>query len=857
MSTVRTRKRSRPNPARELHAASRIPYGVHLSEEVISTRAGDYVQAFRLGGIAFESADDETINQWHERLNGLWRNIASPQVSLWTHVIRRREPIYAAETFPAGFSQNLAHRYRERLAKERLYINELYLAIVYRPPRDVFSAAALMFLSLRRHSPVSRNATNERAPAGATDSARREREDSLDACAKLREQLRSALERYEPTSLGTYQRGGVFYSSLLEYLGLLVNGESQPMPVPRAPIHHMLATSRPFFGVESLELRTPTATHLGAMLGIKEYPASTTPGLFNRLLTADFSFVLTQSFSFIPKSTAQGMLARQYQRMVNAGDLAVTQTEELRLAQDDLAGNAFVLGNHHFSLQLQTELEPGLATSDPARRLQPLNDAIAQARTLLSDIGMVVAREDLALEAAFWAQLPGNFAERPRLSPITSRNFAALAAFHNYPTGRAEGNHWGPALMTLVSASRTPRYFSLHASDPTDPEGGTHKDTGHTLICGPTGSGKTVLVGFAIARMLRFGASQVVLDKDRGLEILVRALGGEYTALKNGQGTGFNPLQLSPTPANVSFLREWLRALVTRPDRLPSVRENLELDQALRGVLALDTADRRLSRVLEFLDPTDPAGIHAQLSPWCESTHGEEAWVFDNAEDLMVSRLASNTLVGLDVTDFLDNPRTRTPVTLYLFHLVRQLLDGRRLVVWMDEFAKLLADPAFESFARDGLKTWRKRNGVVAMATQSASDALASPIARTLIEQTATQVFYPNPNATYADYVEGFGLTEREFLLIRDELNPGSRQFLLRQAHHSSVCTLDLAGMDFELDVISGRTANVEHVEQLVKAVGPDPAQWLPLFKTQRTARNAPSSAPILSPSKETVHDPH
>ena len=106
------------------------------------------------------------------------------------------------------------------------------------------------------------------------------------------------------------------------------------------------------------------------------------------------------------------------------------------------------------------------------------------------------------------------------------------------------------------------------------------------------------------------------------------------------------------------------------------MRENLELDQALRGVLALDTADRRLSRVLEFLDPTDPAGIHAQLSPWCESTRGEEAWVFDNAEDLMVNRLASNTLVGLDVTDFLDNPRTRTPVTLYLFHLIRQLLDG-------------------------------------------------------------------------------------------------------------------------------------------------------------------------------------
>ena len=105
----------------------------------------------------------------------------------------------------------------------------------------------------------------------------------------------------------------------------------------------------------------------------------------------------------------------------------------------------------------------------------------------------------------------------------------------------------------------------------------------------------------------------------------------------------------------------------------------------------------------------------------------------------------------------------RTPVTLYLFHLVRQALDGRRLVVWMDEFAKLLGDPAFAGFARDGLKTWRKLNAVAAFATQSPSDVLASPIARTLVEQTPTKVLFPNVEAQQAEYVEGFGLSEREY----------------------------------------------------------------------------------------------
>ena len=88
---------------------------------------------------------------------------------------------------------------------------------------------------------------------------------------------------------------------------------------------------------------------------------------------------------------------------------------------------------------------------------------------------------------------------------------------------------------------------------PHDPDGGSRKDTGHTFICGPTGSGKTVFIGFLVAMLERQGATQVIFDKDRGLEILVRALGGEYLPLRNGVPTGFNPLQLPATPATWSF----------------------------------------------------------------------------------------------------------------------------------------------------------------------------------------------------------------------------------------------------------------------------------------------------------------
>jgi type IV secretion system protein VirB4 len=250
----------------------------------------------------------------------------------------------------------------------------------------------------------------------------------------------------------------------------------------------------------------------------------------------------------------------------------------------------------------------------------------------------------------------------------------------------------------------------------------------------------------------------------------------------------------------------------------------------LRGTLALEPAARRLSRLVEFLDPTDPEGLHARLARWCHSHRGDYAWVFDNPHDTVVPRLSRRALIGFDVTEFLDHALTRAPITLYLFHLVRQLLDGRRLVCWMDEFWRLLSDRAFENFAKDGPKTWRKLNAVMCLATQSPSDVLDSPISRTLVEQTPTKVFFPNADANCEEYCKGFGLTEREFKLIKDQLEPGSRMFLVKQAHHSVVCQLDLKGFDGELAVISGRTREVQRMQQIISSTGADPKAWLPLF---------------------------
>jgi type IV secretion system protein VirB4 len=799
---------------RERSAADSVPYRAQLNEFVIRTAFGDYIQVFRLAGAGFQSADDEQLNNWHERLNILWRNIASPNIALWTHIVRRHESGQLAAPGNAGFADQLYRKYYDRLRLESLMSNELYLTTVYRPTVGLATGIAAKIWSGARR-----------------DAAREENSQALELCEKLSQTVVASLARYDPTRLGSYLSNGVWYSSLLEFLGTLLNAESRSIPLPRGPLSHSLTTSRLLFGAEAIEYRSATSTRVSAVLGIKEYPTPNVVGMFNRLLSAPFAFVLTQSFAFLSKAASEGLLQRQLHRMHNAGDFGISQSAQLHQALDALSSNEFVFGDHHCTLQIIAQLpEQDVAKSD-ALRLKPLNDQIALARSVLADTGMTVAREDLALEAAFWAQLPGNFALRPRKAPITSRNFAAMSAFHNFPSGRATNNHWGDALAMLMTSAQSPYHFSLHASDPKDPDGGSRKDTGHTFICGPTGSGKTVFIGFLVTMLSRLGATQIVFDKDCGLEILVRALGGEYFPLKNAAATGFNPLQLPDCAGQVEFLKTWLRCLV-RQGRFgaPSVQEQADLDQALHGTLALDRAERRLSRLIEFLDPTKPDGCFARLAPWCVSTRGDYAWVFDNERDLMVARLQGRPIIGFDVTEFLDHDIVRAPVSLYLFHLIRQLLDGRPLVCWMDEFWRLLGDPAFESFAKDGPKTWRKLNAVMCLATQSASDVLGSSISRTIVEQTPTKILFPNPDASFQEYTEGFGLSAREFSLIKERLEPGSRQFLIKQGHYSIVCKLDLKGFDRELRVISGRTAEVNSMRQAIERHGPHPECWLPEF---------------------------
>ena len=796
---------------RENAVADFIPYQTLCDLNTVKTRNNEYLQVIKLQGIAHETQDAEQIELWKEQLNLMLRNIASPSVCLWSHIIRREHKIFPEGDFDVEFDRKLNQKYAAKVCQSELFINELYLTVIYSngiaEPLNLFK----------------KNQTQEQCIAQHIK--------AIKALEEVVITVKSSLSEYQPQRLTTYFKDEHFYSEVLTFFDFLVNGEWQQRIYPKVDIAYALPRVRPFFGVDTIALKGMTGTQYGACLSISEYPERTEAGLLNALLSAPFGFILSQSFQFLSKPLATQLLIRQQNRLVTTGDLALSQVDAINTGLDDLTSNRIVYGEHHLVLTV-------LANSTAK-----LNKHLASVKSQMAELSIIPTRESTGLAAAYWSQLPANSKYRPRPAPISSRNFAGFCSFHNFPTGHIEGNQWGCAVTLFKSESGSPYYFNFHETRPnTHPQPivqhdkearnndnllkDEHHALGNTLIIGASGAGKTVLQGFLISQSKKFKPTQILFDKDRGLEVYVRACRGLYLPLQMGKPTGFNPFHVDDTPENRLFLTSLISKLIGGE---LNHTQHQELANAVCGVMALDKPLRRLSRCLEFLDPVDDNGCCARLQKWCDG--GELAWVLDNKIDEL--DVTHQKLLAFDVSEFLDHPEVRTPIVMYLFHRIEKLIDGRRLQIIMDEFWKLLLDEYFEDLANNKQKVIRKQNGIMVYATQSAKDVLNSPIAHTLIEQCATFIFMPNPKARREDYIDGFNLTEREFELIKTKMLPNSRKFLLKQGHESIVTGLDLDGFNEELAVISGTTDKVNLMHKLVAEVGSEPQDWLPLyFKT-------------------------
>ncbi len=215
--------------------------------------------------------------------------------------------------------------------------------------------------------------------------------------------------------------------------------------------------------------------------------------------------------------------------------------------------------------------------------------------------------------------------------------------------------------------------------------------------------------------------------------------------------------------------------------------------------------------------------------------------MFDEADDRLLD-LQAASVIGFDTTDFLDLPEVRTPVMMYLLQVMEELLNGERLIYVISEFWKALDHDIFSDFAKQKQKTIRKQNGLGIFDTQSPSDVLRHPIGRTMIEQSVTKIFLANPEAVREEYIEGFGLSEAEFDIVRSLSAQGGRRFLVKQGHASAICELDLAGLDDFVTVLSATTDNIALLDSVRERQGDDPLRWLPVLLREVQDRKSVTS---------------
>lgn len=801
--------------AKEARVGDRLPYARLLDENTVLLRDGSVMSAIQVPGLLFETEDSDALNAHAATREVMLRSTLDARFVMYHHVIRRRVEVELEAAFPDPLSRHIDARWKQRLAGGSLFINDQFVTLIRRPARGKTGLPEKVSRFFSR-------AGKEELEADPRDLR------SLKAAITG---LVASLQNYGAAVLGDYSGASGTNSEMLELLSALYNGEMRPVrrPSPETDIGHMLPYRRASFGLDAMELRGSAAPDFAAILGLKDYPEATSPGLLDNLLRLPFEMVVTESYAPNERTTSRERIDLALRRSRSVDEDAAAERAEMLAARDALGNGAVGFGDHHLTVLVR------------AGTLPALDDAMAACAAALADTGAIAVREDTNLEPAFWAQFPGNEEYIVRRALISSANMAGFGSFHGFALGQASGNHWGDAVTLLETTSATPFFFNFHAMG-----GG---DLGNFTVIGPSGSGKTVVMNFLAAQAQKFKPRTILFDKDRGAELFIRGIGGRYDRINPGAPTGFNPLSLPDTPANRAFLRDWLAVLLNAE----GPEEFATISAAVDATYANDPSLRRLRHFKELLSGTrrpQAGDLADRLGAWIgASDHegGEHAWLFDNAQD----RLDLGTRVlGFDMTALLENPRLRTPTMMYLFHRIEERLDGQPTMILIDEGWKALDDEVFAARIRDWLKTLRKRNALVGFATQSARDALDSRIATALVEQTATMVFMPNARARPEDYIDGFGLTPHEFALIRS-LPAHSRAFLVRQPDASVVVRLDLSGAPEVLTILSGRESAVRRLDALRETLGDAPSAWFEPLTGRAWPGGAGSDAAALAQAAE------
>lgn len=607
----------------------------------------------------------------------------------------------------------------------------------------------------------------------------------------------------------------------LSYLHACVSDRAHAVAVPSTPFHlDALLADTPLVG--------GLAPRLGAqalrIISFRSFVSMSEPGLMDGLNRLPLACRWVTRFLPLDREAARreietirkrwfskrkGLLTLLREALFREEALlvdndAANQAADADLALQDMGAEAVGAGFVTITLIIA---EPSEAAADEAVRL---------VRQLTDGLGFITQVESVNAVEAWLGSLPGQAYADVRRPILLTPSLAHLLPLSAVWAGPERNAHLeAPVLMRVATDGATPFRLDLHVGD-----------VGHTMIVGPTGAGKSVLLAALALQWLRFGAgveegAQIYLfDKGRSSRATILGLGGDFFDLGEEDALALQPLRDIDHDDERAWALDWLSDLL----RAAGLHVDADLRAGLWAsleVLASRAPEERTLTLLAALVQSAP--VRAALGPYTQAgAHGRLL-------DAEHSSLGYGAIQAFEMDDLMRRPAAARAVLGVLFRALDRRFDGRPSLLLLDEAWLFLKDSVFAAQIQDWLKTLRKRNVAVVFASQELADIEASGIASTIIEACATRIFLANDRAREPRsraFYQALGLNQRQIELIAGAAPKRDYLFVNRHGCRRFELAMGPATLAF---VAAARPEDQAEIDRVYWASGADgfAAAWL------------------------------
>ena len=796
--------------------ADLLLYDSLVDDGVMLLQDGALMAAWRYRGPDMASATHGEMAALSARLNGLLKLGSGWMVQC--DAIRSLAPRYPARgAFPDAVTAVIDDERRQQFLREGMhYESEYFLALTYLPPlENEERVKGFLFDGGAREKSAARKALEYfQSRVGSF-------EDVFGALLPA-ERLRM-VRGTEPgradgggaDRIGLDGEGaGVVTDELLRYVHRCVTMLYHPVALPEVPafLSDVLGSQDLVGGV------TPKiGNHHLRVVAIDGFPRLSHPGMLAALDSLGIQYRWHTRAILLDPEEARAILdkTRSKWRSKVRGwkdQLLRTETGAVNAFAEEMAVDAEEAMSVAASGDVQFCQYTSVVLCHGANE-RKLEEDVALVVKTVRNLGFLCRVETVNALEAWRGSLPGDGYRNARRVLLHTLNLADMLPI----TAVWTGERWNPSplmpgsppLLFAATSGATPFRLNLHVSD-----------LGHTLVVGPPGAGKSTLLATIAAQWFRYPRAQVfAFDKGYSLFTLTRAAGGEFYDI-GGEATRwqFCPLREIDDPAQVAWAVEWLEGLCALQDVKITPRERNALAEGVRLLqgsptrtlteLSANVQDAELREALQYYTL---AGTMGHLLDADADMLGDGRFLTFETEHLM--GLGDKAVVA---------------VLLYLFRRIEKRLDGAPTLVPLDEAWVYLRHPLFRERVRDWLKTLRKRNAAVVLATQNLSDIFHSPIRDVVLESCPTKILLPNAEASNPasqEFYESLGLNEREIGLVQTSIP--KRNYYVISPVGKRVISLGLGEVALAFVGVSGRE-ELARVQQFMLQCGDEwQAEWM------------------------------